>query len=426
MANDTNHICDREKCDSKSVQGPKTTCIKCGKIYFLLCFGFEKCGFGGIKLKLNSECCIGLDPNSINFTCPNCDSVFLNDVVNDRMQTTPVSTPIGRMPNKMSSQSKTTTTKSTDTPEKPTQNPLITHLRADISKVAKQMQIVIETVKSNSTIAYALKEICTDTNAVVKSLSDKSTEHHTVLNTVADQIKTHNPNNMAPPVSRFSSDEFPDIRSSKRKRKNDSPTKQTFATTAQQMNSRPQSNELNEEVKIAVKKRQLIAGNSAKNGLGNAVPLGKPPTVKILRPILKSMYVSRMENTVTADEVTNYIKQNVTVTNDKDLNVRLLVKKDQPIEKLSFVSFRVSCTPELHEKLFDSSFWPRHVKIGEFYDNPRPKRTEFGDFLSKPKATDEDEKTDDAEAVPNQMTDESQKNDAVIKNVNAEGMDVEA
>ncbi|RYE04932.1 MAG: hypothetical protein EOP33_08115 [Rickettsiaceae bacterium] len=434
MANDTNHICDREKCDFKSVQGPKTTCIKCGKICFLLCFGFEKCGFGGIKLKLNSESYIGLDPNSMHFTCANCDSVFLDDVVNDKMQTTPVSTPIGQMSNKMSTQNQTTTTKSSDTPDKSTQNPLISYLRTDISKIAKQMKIVIETVKTNSTNAFALKEICTDTNAIIKSLSEKSTEQHTVLNTVADQIKTRNSNTMATPVSRFSSNEFPDLQSSKRKRKNDSPIKQTFATTAQKMNSRPQSNELNEEVKVAVKKRQLIDGNSAKNGLGNAVSLGKPPTVKISRPILKSMYVSRMENTITVDAVTNYIKQNVTITNDKDLNVRLLVKEDQPIEKLSFVSFRVSCTPELYEKLFDSSFWPRHVKIGEFYDNPRPKRTQFGDFLSQPNATNEDDKTDDktddkiddTEAVPTQTTDENQKNDTRTNNVNAQGMDLDA
>lgn len=389
MADSPNHICDREKCDSRAVQGPKTTCIKCGKICFLLCYGFEKCGLNGIKLKLRSEIYIALDPNSVCLTCVNCDSVFLCDYIDERMQTKSLSTP-----NRKPIQQKNAISKPIETPkillnEHSQSNPLLSHLRTDISKIGKQLQTLIRTTDSSYAEIIALKDLSTETKSVVKSLNEKTSEQNTVLNNVclnaeivADKIKSNNLLNNTPRTTRLSDSEFPVLQNSKRKRQNETPPQSSFASIVQQTNKHQKSKQLNEEVKVAVKKRELISGNSSKPGLGKAVLFNTPSANKAQRPKFKSIYVSRIENTITANEISEYIKQNIPDVNVNDFNVRILVKKDQQIEKLSFVSFRVSCTPELHVKLFDSSFWPMHVQIGEFFDNPRPNRQELGDFIS--------------------------------------------
>lgn len=227
------------------------------------------------------------------------------------------------------------------------------------------MQSIKRIVEASAVDNREIKELSVDTNTVVISLNKKVSEHYNVLDTVLKQSEVvaqkMNTNNLAintPISSRFSSIDFPALQNSKRKRQNDTPPATSFASTVQQMSKHTQ---LNDELNIAVKKRQLIAGNSSKSGLGNAVSLSKPPTVKTQRPEWKSIYVSRIENTVTADDLVEYIKQNIPDVNENDFNVRILVKKDQQIEKLSFVSFRVSSIPDLYVKIFDSSFWPYHT-----------------------------------------------------------------
>lgn len=120
-----------------------------------------------------------------------------------------------------------------------------------------------------------------------------------------------NTNNLAintPTSSRFSSANFPAIQHSKRKRQSDSPPAILYASTVQQMNKHAQ---LNDEVKS-----QLTISTSI---------------------------LSRTS--------------------------RCQWKKDQQIDKLSFVSFRVSCSLDLYVNIFNSSFWPNHVQIDKFFDN---------------------------------------------------------
>lgn len=52
----------------------------------------------------------------------------------------------------------------------------------------------------------------------------------------------------------------------------------------------------------------------------------------------------------------------------------MLVKKDQKLEDLTFISYRILCTENLYERLINSSFWPSHVFIGDFVERPRPSR----------------------------------------------------
>lgn len=51
----------------------------------------------------------------------------------------------------------------------------------------------------------------------------------------------------------------------------------------------------------------------------------------------------------------------------------MLVKKDQKVEDLTFISYRLLCNDLYYEKFIDSAFWPSHVMIGEFIEKPRKK-----------------------------------------------------
>lgn len=93
----------------------------------------------------------------------------------------------------------------------------------------------------------------------------------------------------------------------------------------------------------------------------------------------KSIYVSRLKNDVTVDKITSYICGKISDAKLEDFALNMLVKKDQAIDQLSFISFRLRCTPEYFTVFNESSFWPKHVMIGEFIEmkmNP-----ELGDFL---------------------------------------------
>lgn len=110
---------------------------------------------------------------------------------------------------------------------------------------------------------------------------------------------------------------------------------------------------------------------------------GERDTLKRASPyahLTKLIYISRLQTNVTADKITCYIKTKVPDLDEKNILLRMLVKKDQNLEELTFISFRLSCTEELYTKLIDSSFWPHHVMIGEFIERER-KQNNLGDFI---------------------------------------------
>lgn len=86
----------------------------------------------------------------------------------------------------------------------------------------------------------------------------------------------------------------------------------------------------------------------------------------------RSLYISKLKPSVTEQSVIAYLKENVPGINDDLFALRLLVKKDQELDKLSFVSFRLNCNEDLFGKLSDPSFWPAHVMIGEFVEKSKP------------------------------------------------------
>lgn len=97
----------------------------------------------------------------------------------------------------------------------------------------------------------------------------------------------------------------------------------------------------------------------------------------------KSVYVSRIDPSVTTDDLIEYIKNELPNVDVKHFLPCLLVKKVQDLEELSFVSFRLQCTEALYSELISPDFWPNHVMIGEFVEKPSDKRAKIGDFIAQ-------------------------------------------
>lgn len=189
----------------------------------------------------------------------------------------------------------------------------------------------------------------------------------------------------------------------------------TTTTNVNEPNAVQQARVLDMDTKLAIKGRKLTAGacKITSHSLGSAVKpknaLGTKPE-RIILP--KSIYVSRLETTVTSDDVVNYIKQQIPEINVKHISAHMLVVKDKNLEELTFISFRLRCTDELFEQLRSADFWPEHVSIGDFVDKPRT--VQLGDFitskintLTNPTVPDNPEQQATTSAQPN-----SSKNDS--------------
>lgn len=136
--------------------------------------------------------------------------------------------------------------------------------------------------------------------------------------------------------------------------------------------------------KLAITKRKLIHGTatSINHGLGKAIPSKlKNDQAKGERiRVNKHIYVSRIEPSVKIEDITQYVNEQVSEDEKKHFSIRLLVKKDQ---QMSFISFRLSCTEPLFDKLMPPISWPSHVMIGEFVDIPRPSRLNLEQFIDE-------------------------------------------
>lgn len=91
--------------------------------------------------------------------------------------------------------------------------------------------------------------------------------------------------------------------------------------------------------------------------------------------------MSRLKPNVSEQMISTYIKSKIPNLSDNDFALRMLVKKDQNLDDLTFISYRLSCTDEHFTSMLDSFFWPSHVMIGEFIERDRKKQNSSGDFL---------------------------------------------
>lgn len=146
----------------------------------------------------------------------------------------------------------------------------------------------------------------------------------------------------------------------------------------QQKPKRRRVNDSNDSVGTPTKffrNRKLVAGTGAQVDHGLGSPVTKSTTrTRTQSNLTKSIYVSRLSPTVNSEQLRTYITSRVDETSQDDIDLRMLVKKDQKLEDLTFISYRILCTENLYERLINSSFWPSHVFIGDFVERPRPSR----------------------------------------------------
>lgn len=123
--------------------------------------------------------------------------------------------------------------------------------------------------------------------------------------------------------------------------------------------------------------RKLTSGTAtvANHCLGSRVNLGIGSTENMSLSsrvrLSKAIYVSRMQNDVTKEKIMEYLKSQMAELNESEISLRLLVKKDVDVSTRRFISYRLACTEALYEKLIQPSFWPDHIEIGEFFEEPR-------------------------------------------------------
>lgn len=121
----------------------------------------------------------------------------------------------------------------------------------------------------------------------------------------------------------------------------------------------------------------LISGTSAaaSEHLGKEVVITKrnrqkpsvPASAADAEPKLsKALYVTRFEPTVTADGLLTFLHARIENLDVNKIMIRMLVKKDQDLKELSFISFRILCTEDLFATLNAPEFWPSYIKMREF------------------------------------------------------------
>lgn len=137
--------------------------------------------------------------------------------------------------------------------------------------------------------------------------------------------------------------------------------------------------------KVQFKHRTLVSGSNGNtdHGLGDSVNVITTKRTSPYAHLVKSIYISRLQPTVTIENITEYVKKKMPELKENDISLRMLVKKDQKLNELTYISYRLACTEEYYAKFMDSEFWPAHVMIGEFIERER-KQAKIADFMATP------------------------------------------
>lgn len=142
-----------------------------------------------MKFSLPSGVNIALDPRSMCFTCAKCDAAFLTDAINDKMEQTDFGTTNNKQNETCQTPQKNvfTTTKSTIQGDLPI---TFTQLKQDISKMVQSLYTVQSVIETSAANICEIKTITTDTNAIVKSHNNKSSEFNNDLSTKINELSS--------------------------------------------------------------------------------------------------------------------------------------------------------------------------------------------------------------------------------------------
>lgn len=341
------HTCERDKCPAKSVQGPTVKCVKCHRTFYLLCFGFSKCGAVGIRYKTSFNSHIAIDPSKIVFTCGGCDAVFLEDAVNNTIEAERKK--LMQEKNDAKSTMNTPNTSGLATSKLPNDRPTSNvELKKDLMNITTIVKQIKQSIGVHSDDLASIKQLSMD---IAKNVSNGSAAN---LRTESfDAIAT------TPKPTSFSQivneQRLLNRQSTARKRPAaamKTPTNKPKNLPPQKMGTRTIQSDL--KVVSAPQRQQIQKPNFD-----------------------KSIHVSRIDKSVTLEMINEYISQNSQLKQTENFRCSLLVKKDKDVTTLTFVSFKVDVNSEHFDLLNDVNFWPEGVLIREFI----PKTKTLADFM---------------------------------------------
>lgn len=341
------HTCARDSCQTAAINGPKLKCTKCNKLCYLLCYGFEKCGHNGIKFSLPNGLSFAVDPNNLFFTCNECDAVFLIDAINSETKKSVTQTT--STPSKQKSTAKTSST--------PVLNNPITNseLKKDIMSLKSLMNNVKQSLNVHSEELTEIKQCTKDTNDGLKRLN------------VNNSVKTGqlNANSISQPPQPSQPWSFSQVMRQQ---------------ATENRKNKHTANEIN--APLSSKPKHLPKQKECTRTIENKLKAAPAISTKIHKPKFEnSIHVSRIQTSVTLEDMTNYIIENADIKPDDEFKCTLLVKKDKDLSKLSFVSYKIDVIADKFDQLMDVNFWPKGLLIREFVPQERNQAT-FGDFWS--------------------------------------------
>lgn len=134
------------------------------------------------------------------------------------------------------------------------------------------------------------------------------------------------------------------------------------------------------QTKIVVPKPML--------GRSEAVIGLKPKTMeRRMNAFEKSLRVGGLDPTVTVDTLCDYITKNTPLTDKTKFRCTMLVKKDQNMSLLSYVSAKIDASSEDYELLTNMELWPNYVTVREFVRmNKRNQRQTVNDEMQPNKS----------------------------------------
>lgn len=315
------HICDRDDCNPRVVNGPQIKCSNCERPSYLACHGIQKCGNNGFKFTLPSGLTIGFLPSAVAVTCGRCDSVLLTDPINDMEKNLNFNSNMA--PEAMQTDQN---------------NALSFNIYDDITVIRES----IEVMKNNME-----KSTLNLTNAIL-SVSNRCAS-----------IENLNHSNIS--CSSSGKPSFVDVVKAQQIQQH-----QRIGTKRrldQMLSHSDQSNQ--SEVQMGK------VGKRTDGGL--AVVPAKP---KQINKFDRSLYVSRLANSVTPEKMIDYIIQNTGMKSD-EFKCSLLVKRDIDVNSLAYVSYKIDVNDANFDSLSNEELWPEGAFIRPFV----PKKRSLGDFV---------------------------------------------
>lgn len=303
------------------------------KFCFLKCYGIDKDGIteSVIKIGLPDGGMIRVDISQCHFQCCSC---------------APPIEPKSTQPKSQTNEQKSTTRgKNASTPAR---QPLITNfsdtnlkLMSDISEIKKVLSDLKTSSENIVTDLVTVKGASTETNALVKKITDSNVKANQLLST---------PNRYP----------FSGLR-----------------TTSAAKRKLDDTNNRNQSPKISA---NLIP--KPKEGTRD-INIGPTPTARCIggnnnKPLLdKSIWVSGLDPSVSNETMIDFIMTNTQVKDKDELKCHKLVKKDCDISKLSYISFNIDVKTDIFDYLVDPNIWPKHVSVREFIKAQPVKLNEF-------------------------------------------------